>query len=365
FAFHLTGGAPVTEAMLTALAVLIVSCPCALGLATPLAIASGIRSGLENGIVFKTAAVFEEEADIDIVAFDKTGTLTSGRMHLLDEGSSPQALRYAALLEQYSSHPVAGPIAALTSDEARSRSVQNIRSCSTGLSGDIGGTRVWVGQPEWLEEKQFRFPAGLSAKVRRSRQQGRLPVGVGWDGEIRSILIVGDRLREDARKVIAGLRKEKKNVALITGDSEKAARAIREELEPDFLFTEARPESKSNIIQELRTFGRVAMVGDGSNDAPALAEADLGIAFGDLSAIAAESAQIVLPGERLAVVPRVFRAMRLTRNRIRQNLGWAFLYNIITIPLAIAGTINPLFAAGAMAASSLLVVGNSSRSMNI
>ncbi|SHG19557.1 Cu2+-exporting ATPase [Fodinibius roseus] len=365
FVFHLAGGTAVTDAMLAALAVLIVSCPCALGLATPLAIASGIRSGLENGIIFKTAAVFEEEAHIDIVAFDKTGTLTSGHMHLLDEGSSPQALRYAALLEQYSSHPVAKPIAALASADTSSHSLQNVRSCSTGLSGDIGATRVWVGQPEWLKEKQLRLPPDLRTKVSASREQGQLPVGVGWDGEIRSILIVGDRLREDAQSVISGLREEKKKIALITGDSERAARASREALGPDFLFTEARPESKSNIIKELRTFGRVAMVGDGSNDAPALAEADLGIAFGDLTAIAAESAQVVLPGDRLPVVPRVFRAMRLTRNRIRQNLGWAFLYNLITIPLAVAGTINPLFAAGAMAASSLLVVGNSSRDMPI
>ncbi|MDZ7771709.1 MAG: HAD-IC family P-type ATPase [Balneolaceae bacterium] len=151
----------------------------------------------------------------------------------------------------------------------------------------------------------------------------------------------------------------------MTGDSERASRRLADALQPDFLFSGARPESKTEILRKLKKFGTVAMIGDGSNDAPALAEADYGIAFGDLTAVAAESAQVVIPEPRLDRIFSVFRAIRLTRRRIRQNLAWAFLYNAVCIPLAVAGLINPLFAALAMAASSLLVVGNSARGMNL
>ncbi len=363
FAFHLLSGAAATEAMLSALAVLIVSCPCALGLATPLAIASGIGSALEHDIIFKTAAVFEENTDTDIVAFDKTGTLTTGKMQLLDTGSSSTALNYAAQLEQYASHPIAQPIASSVSNSADN--VRQFQSYSTGVKGEIAGTLIYVGQPEWLEEQQFQMEPELSTKVQESRNMGQIPVGVAWNNKVQSILAVGDSLRSEAREIISKLKKEGKKIALITGDSNKAAQAIQQRLQPDFLFTEARPESKSKIVQELQNLGNVAMVGDGSNDAPALANANIGIAFGDLTAIAAESAQIVIPNDRLQLISSAFKTIQQTRLRIRQNLSWAFLYNIITIPLAIAGTINPLFAAVAMAASSLLVVGNSSRKMNI
>lgn len=363
FFFHLLNGKPATGAMLSSLAVLIVSCPCALGLATPLAIASGIRSALEHDIIFKTAAVFEEKANNDIIAFDKTGTLTTGKMHLLDKGSNPEALRYAALLEQYSSHPIAKPIATSISDS--SNKIQHFQSYSTGVKGEIEGTIIYVGQPEWLKKQQFEIPPELHSEIQDSRNRGHIPVGVAWNNKVRSVLVVGDSLRAEAQDIVSQLKEEGKKVALITGDSNKAAEAIQKQIQPDFLFTEARPESKSNIIQELQNLGNVAMVGDGSNDAPALANANIGIAFGDLTAIAAESAQIVIPNDRLHLILATFKAIRQTRIRIRQNLGWAFLYNIITIPLAIAGTINPLFAAAAMATSSLLVVSNSSREMNI
>ncbi|TYP94068.1 Cu2+-exporting ATPase [Fodinibius salinus] len=363
FGYHLFSGSTATNAMLAALAVLIVSCPCALGLATPLAIASGMRTGLENDIIFKSAALFEEETEADIVAFDKTGTLTTGKMHLLDRGSNQQALEYAAGLETFSSHPVAAPIAELNSNNEIE--VQNFESFTSGVSGYIDDKKIYVGQPEWLEEQGIALNEFHSSKIEESRQQGNIPVGIGWDDNIRSILIVGDRLREEAPSVIASLQRQDKKIALITGDSSQAGEYIKKQLKPDFLFTEAKPESKSNIISNLRQMGIVAMAGDGSNDAPALAKADLGIAFGNLTAIAADSAQVVIPSSNLSLIPAAFTTIQKTKNRIRQNLGWAFLYNIITIPLAIAGIINPLFAAVAMAASSLLVVSNSSRKMEI
>ena len=363
FGYHLIAGASATEAMLASLAVLIVSCPCALGLATPLAIASGIRSGLKHEIIFKTAAIFEEKSDTQTVAFDKTGTLTTGQMHLLDEGNDKQSLHYAALLEQYSSHPIAYPIAAASQHEKKE--VTKFNSRSQGISGIIDGNQIYVGQPEWLKKEQFKFSDSQWVKINNAREQANVPVAVGWNGIIHSILVVGDQLRDLAPQIIENLQKSGKKVAVITGDSSKAGEAIRKKLKPDFLFTETRPDSKSNIIQELRKFGRIAMIGDGSNDAPALAQADLGVAFGNLTAIAAESAHVVIPREQLTLIPAAFKAINLTKNRIRQNLGWAFLYNIITIPLAIAGTINPLFAAVAMATSSLLVVSNSSRDMKL
>jgi Cu2+-exporting ATPase len=361
FSYHMISGATATESMLSSLAVLIVSCPCALGLATPLAIASGIRSGLEHDIIFKTAAVFEEQMDTATVAFDKTGTLTTGTMQLLDDGDHEQALRYAAQLEQYASHPIAEPIAAYKSNE---HGIEDFTSHSTGISGQVDGKRIFVGQPEWISN-QLHITENQWAKINASRNEGNVPVAVGWNGQVESILVVGDQIRPEASNIVKNLQAAGKKVAIITGDSKQAGDAIRRKLTPDFLFTETRPDSKSNIIEELRKFGRIAMIGDGSNDAPALAKADLGIAFGNLTAIAADSAHVVIPRERLSLIPAAFHAIKLTKNRIRQNLGWAFLYNIITIPLAIAGAINPLFAAVAMATSSLLVVGNSSRDMNL
>jgi len=362
FGYQLLGSTSATEALLSALAVLIVSCPCALGLATPLAIASGLKSGLEHNIIFKTAALFEQES-ADMVAFDKTGTLTTGTMHLIDKGTNNLALEYAAELEQLSSHPIAQPIA----KEAKQKieAINNFKSYSTGVSGEINGVGVFVGKPEWLSKIGFAIDSELLTTIEQKRSQGNIPVGVAWDGKVHSLLAVGDLLREDTLDAITTLKRDNKKIALITGDSKEAGEAMQQQLNTDFLFSEIRPESKSNIIRKLKKLGTVAMVGDGSNDAPALAEADLGIAFGDLTAIAAESAQVVIPEERLTLVPAVFEIIRNTKNRIHQNLGWAFLYNIITIPLAIAGVINPLFAALAMATSSLLVVSNSSRKMNI
>lgn len=363
FGYHLSAGTGMTDAMLASLAVLIVSCPCALGLATPLAIASGIRSGLQHEIIFKTASVFEEKSDTATVAFDKTGTLTTGQMHLLNEGTNKQALRYAALLEQFSAHPIAKPIA--TAYQTKKEKVTNFEDYSTGVSGKIDNINVYVGKPEWLEEKELRISESQWNKINESRHWGNVPVAIGWQGKVYSVLVVGDQLREDSEQIVKGLQQSRKKVAVITGDSKQAGEAIQQKLHPDFLFTETRPESKSNIIQELQKFGRIAMIGDGSNDAPALAQADLGIAFGDPTAIATESAPIVIARDHLPLIPAAFRVIKLTKNRIRQNLGWAFLYNIITIPLAIVGAINPLFAAVAMATSSLLVVGNSSRAMKI
>lgn len=363
FIIYLISGAAVISALLSALVVLIVSCPCALGLATPLAVASGLRDALENNIIFKTGAVFEEKNRIDIIAFDKTGTLTTGRMHLLDEGTSGQALGYARAIEQYSSHPVAKAIT--SGSRSTDLDVGQLQSSTQGVSAAVDGHTVYVGQPEWLTEQGFELNPRQSDTITSARKNGHVPTGVAWNGNVQSILVAGDQVREEAADFVAALRKQGRQIAIITGDRKEAARPIREQLEPDFLFTGARPQSKTEIIKKLKTFGIVAMIGDGSNDALALADADLGIAFGDLTAIAADSAQVVIPGDRLSRINMAFNVMDQTKKRIRQNLGWAFLYNATAIPLAIAGLINPLFAALAMAGSSLLVVSNSSRKMKL
>jgi Cu2+-exporting ATPase len=284
-------------------------------------------------------------------------------MHLLDKGTNKQALEYAALLEQYASHPIAEPIANAYSDN--NNKVQDFQTFPTGITGIIDDHRIFAGQPEWIGRKEFYISDVQWDKVEKSREKGHVPVAVAWDKQVQSILVVGDQLRTEAGELVSALKKEGKKVAIITGDSQLAGEAIQKQLQPDFLFTETQPDSKSNIIRELKKIGRVAMIGDGSNDAPALAQADLGVAFGNPTAIAAESAHIVIPNDRLQLIPAAFKAIRLTKSRIHQNLGWAFLYNIITIPLAIAGAINPLFAAAAMATSSLLVVSNSSRDMDL
>ncbi|MDX1672050.1 MAG: cation-translocating P-type ATPase, partial [Balneolaceae bacterium] len=360
-AYLLINGHPFNSSMLAGLSVLIVSCPCALGLATPMAVASGVREALENRIVIKDVSVLERGADIDIVALDKTGTLTTGSMQLLDRGEDEQALALAAAVERFAAHPAARAIA--ESVETNGYSVTEFDSFSTGVRALVDGKQVYAGEPDWVVSEGLKVSDQQQGKIDRCRRKARIPVAVGWDGEVRSILEVGDRLRPESKKALRELAKERK-VVLITGDSEAAAEQVREELGLKQVFANVRPEAKSEIIRNLRKSGSVAMIGDGSNDAPALAEADIGIAFGP-TALAADSADIVILDDRLERIFSAFSAADRTRIRIRQNLGWAFLYNVVAIPLAVAGMINPLFAALAMAGSSILVVINSSRSMKL
>ena len=358
--WHAWSGAGVTPALLTGLTVLIVSCPCALGLATPLAIASGVREALKRHVVIRDISVFERARAVETLAFDKTGTLTTGTMQLLD--ADDEVLSRARAVEQFSSHPVARAIAEAPGANGQEHTVADFRSHPRGVAARVDGARVLVGHPGWLEAEGFVVPNHLQQRAREAQQHARIPVAVGWDGAARGLLIVGDTLRPDWTQVLDRLRAEGHSIVILTGDSEAAAERLRRTDAVDQVFAEVRPEAKSAIIRRLRTRGPVAMVGDGSNDAPALAEADLGIAFGP-TALAADAADVVVTDSHLARVPAVFGLASAAHRRTRQNLGWAFLYNIIAVPLAIAGALNPLFAAIAMASSSLLVVANSSRPM--
>jgi len=355
-------GATVSGALLSGLTVLIVSCPCALGLATPLAVAAGTRAGLERRVVVKHAGAFEQAADLAVVAFDKTGTLTTGRMTVVDAAGEAEALRRGRAVEAWSAHPVGTAVA--DSGPVADVEVRDVETHPRGIAATVAGTRLFVGHPAAYRSRGGTVPAPLAERADAARENAQVPVVVGWEGRARGLFVVGDTIRPEADAVLERLH-ERENVRVVvcTGDHEGAVAPLRADPRIDTVFAEVRPEAKRALLQQWRSrepSGRVAMVGDGSNDAPALADADLGVAFGP-TALAADSADVVILDDDLTHLPEVLALARRTRRRIRQNLGWAFGYNAVAIPLALTGWLNPLAAALAMAASSLLVVGNSAR----
>jgi Cu2+-exporting ATPase len=357
-AWQTASGEGVTVALLTGLTVLVVSCPCALGLATPLAIAAGVRDGLADGIVVTDESVFETAPDVDVVAFDKTGTLTTGEMHLVDPGTEG-ARRRAAAVEQFASHPVGDAITDHTTPPDW-EVTEFERHPGRGVSARVEGEQVVVGHPALFASFDWRVPQRLESTVRGARERGLVPVLVGWDGRVEECLVAGDQPRLGWQAVVDDLG-ENRRIVVITGDDERAAKRFRDHDAVDDVFADVPPEAKAQVVDSVE--GTVAMVGDGTNDAPALAAADLGIALEGGGALATDAADAVVTTNELTTVPTVFEVTTGTRRRIRQNLGWAFCYNAVAVPVAVAGLLNPLVAAVAMAASSLLVVGNSSRSI--
>ncbi|MBX0302175.1 heavy metal translocating P-type ATPase [Haloarcula salinisoli] len=356
---HLVGGAAPTDALLTGLAVLVVSCPCALGLATPLATAAGVRAALDEGVVVTDGSAFETASEVDVVAFDKTGTLTTGAMWLV-ERPDDDALWRAAAVEQFADHPLATAIteAAQPSDTA----VEDVEHHpGRGVSGTIDGERVVVGTPSLLADEGLSVPERLVERCGRARADGQIPALVGWDGRARDVVVGGDQHREEWETVVESL--SPREVVVITGDGPEAAAPFERHDAVDEVFAGVPPDAKAEVVERLQSRGTVAMVGDGTNDAPALGTADLGIALSSGTALAADAAEAVVTTGDLGAVPRVFELTTRTRRRIRENLAWAFCYNAVALPLALLGLLNPLFAALAMTASSLLVVANSARSL--
>ncbi|MDY6764196.1 MAG: HAD-IC family P-type ATPase [Halobacteria archaeon] len=351
-----------TSAFLIGLTVLIVSCPCALGLATPLAIASGVRESLAKGIVIRDESLFERSGkdEAEVIALDKTGTLSTGEMTVIEACASDEAMRKAASVEQMSNHPVAEAITDHTSPTRTE--VEDFENHRKGVTGLVNGEEVVVGHMDLFEKIGWDIPADLKERFVEAREKAVIPVLVGWSDEARDIALVGDKPRQDWSGFVDEVSKRADEIVIITGDSDKAAERFREHPEVDEVFAEVPPEAKAEVVRRLRSKGSVTMVGDGNNDAPALAAADLGVAMGK-NALTADSADVVVTSEDLFDVIDVLRIAGKTRLRIKQNLGWAFLYNVVAIPLAIFGIINPFFAAIAMSASSLIVVANSSRSM--
>ncbi|MCP5087799.1 MAG: cation-translocating P-type ATPase [Rhodobacteraceae bacterium] len=350
-----TSGSGLREAMLVGLATLIVSCPCTFGLAMPLATAAGLSAALKRGIILTSSDIFERPREFDTVIFDKTGTLSTGDMTVTTSVAPPEAIARAAAVERLSSHPIAKAISRL--DQSLEAS-DGEHHPGRGIVASVNGLRVAVGSRTLFSILGWEIPESLCAKFPDAATNGGVKSYVGWDSMAHGAFLTSDTEREDWRDVVALIGDNAKTVLLSGAEHPSGYEAAFDEV-----HLGVPPEAKAAIVRHCSKDGAVAMIGDGSNDAPALAEADLSIAFGAPTALAAEAADIIIPGEKL---PKIFDALSLvaaTQVRIRQNLGWALLYNATAIPLALLGFLNPLFAALAMSSSSLLVVWNSSRAL--
>ena len=352
-------------AVTAAVAVLIIACPCALGLATPVALMVGTGRAAQEGILVKGVEALERTRDIDVVVFDKTGTLTEGRMAVVAttpaEGTDPETLhRRAAAVEAASEHPIGKAIAALVPDPPAATGFEAL--AGHGVRADVDGTTVWVGSRKLMAEAGLVVDAALEEAMAEAEAQGRTAVLVGWDGAARGTVAVADQIKADAADAVAALHAKGLQVALLTGDNARTAEAVGAAVGVDRVLAEVLPDAKQAEIRRLQDEGLVvAMVGDGVNDAPALTQADLGIALGTGTDVALEAADMTLMREELSLVPRAIDLAHRIERTIRQNLGWAFGYNTLAIPVAAAGLLNPAIAGAAMAASSVSVVLNSLR----
>jgi Cu+-exporting ATPase len=358
-----------TAAFTAAVAVLIIACPCALGLATPTALMVGTGRGAQLGILIKGPEVLESTKRIDTIVLDKTGTVTTGRMTLLDvvaaEGTTvADVLRLAGSLEDASEHPIAAAIAA----GARQRGIAlaPVESFANteglGVQGVVDGHAVVVGRERFLTEWALHPDAELLAARDAAESAGRTPVFVGWDGAPRGLLVVADGIKNTSAEAVAGMKALGLRPLLLTGDNERAARAVAAEVGIDEVIAEVLPSQKVDVIRRLQAEGRVvAMVGDGVNDAAALAAADLGLAMGTGTDAAIEASDLTLVRGDLRAAVDAIRLARRTLGTIKGNLFWAFAYNIAALPIAAAGLLNPMLAGAAMAVSSVFVVTNSLR----
>ena len=360
-------------ALARGISVLVISCPCALGLATPVAIMVGNGLGARNGILFKTAASLEAAGRTQIVALDKTGTITSGEPRVTDilpagGVSESELLTLAASLEQKSEHPLAKAVLAYAETETIAcPDVTDFAALpGNGLSARLDGMEIYGGNAEFIATKAS-VPAELRAEAARLAAEGKTPLFFGGAGRLMGVIAVADTLKEDSPRAIRELQNMGIRVVMLTGDNQRTADAIGRQAGVDEVIAGVLPDGKEAVIRRLQESGKVAMVGDGINDAPALTRADTGIAIGAGTDVAIDAADVVLMNSRLSDVPAAIRLSRATLRNIHENLFWAFIYNIIGIPLA-AGvfipfglTLNPMFGAAAMSLSSFCVVSNALR----
>lgn len=361
-------GADPSMAFTAAVAVLIIACPCALGLATPTALLVGTGRGAQLGILIKGPEILESTRAVDTVVLDKTGTVTSGRMSVTEVIAAPgietdRLLELAAAVEDASEHPLGRAVMEAARAFAPHPPVESFRAWpGKGASGVVEGHAVIVGRPELLAEWSVRLGPELEAAVARAEQHGATPVAVAWDGTARGVLLVTDTIRPSSREAIERLRALGLEPVLLTGDHEAVARDVAAQVGIEKVIARVLPTQKVAEITALQARGRVvAMVGDGVNDAAALAQADLGIAMGSGTDAAIEASDLTLVRSDLRGVVDAIRLSRATLRTIRGNLFWAFAYNVAAIPLAALGLLNPMIAGAAMAASSVFVVGNSLR----
>ncbi|MEA2248360.1 MAG: P-type Cu+ transporter [Solirubrobacteraceae bacterium] len=368
-AFWIGTGEDLAFAFTAAVAVLIIACPCALGLATPTALLVGTGRGAQLGLLIKGPEVLEATRTVDTILLDKTGTVTTGRMSLVDvipaEGvGRADVLRFAGALEDASEHPIGRAIARSAREElGRLPAVERFANREgLGVEGVVDGHEAQAGRPPLMAGRGLLIPPGLADAAQAAEARGRTAVVAAWDGEVRGVLVVADTVKPTSAEAVASLRALAIEPVLVTGDNEATARAVAAEAGIDHVIAGVLPEGKADVVRRLQAEGRVvAMVGDGVNDAPALAAADLGLSIGTGTDVAIEASDLTLVSGDLRAAADAIRLSRATLRTIKQNLGWAFGYNVAALPLAAAGLLNPVLAGAAMALSSVSVVANALR----
>ncbi|MCG7308025.1 heavy metal translocating P-type ATPase [Brachybacterium sp. ACRRE] len=365
----LGAGFPVAAAFTAAVSVLVIACPCALGLATPTALLVGTGRGAQMGVLIKGPEVLESTRKVDTVVLDKTGTVTAGKMTLIDAITEPgvdraELLRLAGALENASEHPIAQAIATGAADEVGTlpplEDFANVEG--KGVQGIVEGTSVVVGRESLLADWSQKLSTEVAEAKVAAENEGKTVVAVGWDGKARGVLVVADTVKPTSAEAIRGLKELGLTPVLLTGDNDAVARQIAAEVGIDEVIAEVLPKDKVDVVARLQGEGKVvAMVGDGVNDAPALAQADLGLAMGTGTDVAIEASDITLVRGDLRAAVDAIRLSRKTLSTIKTNLFWAFAYNVAAIPVAALGMLNPMLAGAAMAFSSVFVVGNSLR----
>jgi Cu+-exporting ATPase len=367
--FWVGTGAGLPAAFTAAVAVLIIACPCALGLATPTALMVGTGRGAQLGILIKGPEVLESTRRVDTVVLDKTGTVTAGRMTLLDvvpaAGEDPsRVLRLAGGLEAASEHPIASAVARAAAERGGSlppvTRFANVEGL--GVTGVVDGVDVVAGRRRLLADRVAPLTGDLERAAADAEAQGRTAIAVGWEGAVRGVLVVADAIKESSADAVRRLRELGLTPILLTGDNGTVARSVAAAVGIDQVVAEVLPQGKVDVVRRLQAEGRtVAMVGDGVNDAAALAQADLGLAMGTGTDVAIEASDLTLVRGDLRVAADAIRLARRTLGIIKGNLFWAFAYNVAALPLAAAGLLNPMIAGAAMAFSSVFVVTNSLR----
>ena len=367
--FWLGSGEGATYALTAAVAVLIVACPCALGLATPTALLVGTGRGAQLGLLIKGPEILESTREVDTIVLDKTGTVTSGEMSVREVVTArgtdeDEALRLIGALENGSEHPIARAVAAEASQRLGSLPDPEgfANNEGLGVEGIVADRYVLVGRPQLLADRELAMPAELETALAAAADRGETAVAAGWDGEVRAVIAVADTIKPTSAEAIGRLRELGLRPILLTGDNRRTAESVAAEVGIAEVIAEVLPAEKAGVIARLQAEGRtVAMVGDGVNDAPALASADLGLAIGTGTDVAIEASDLTLVSGDLRAAADAIRLSRRTLATIKGNLFWAFAYNVAALPLAMSGFLNPLIAAAAMALSSIFVVSNSLR----
>ena len=364
FGWWIAGNFP--QGLLSFIAVLIISCPCALGIATPAALMVGVGRGAEAGILIRSGEYLERAQKLTTVVFDKTGTLTKGEPSVTDilgfSESEEKVLLYAAIAEKGSEHPLGEAI--LKAAKMKGLDIPDIDTFEAvpghGVKAGYKGGTVLLGNRKMMEKNGIAVAESLEEKLKKLEEQGKTAMIVSKEGVIAGVIAVADTIKEHSKAAVSALKKEGIEVIMLTGDNERTAKAVAKDIGIDNIIANVLPNEKASVIKGLQAAGKVvAMVGDGINDAPALAQADIGIAIGSGSDVAKETGGIILVKDDVRDVVAGIRLSKATMRKIKQNLFWAFIYNTVGIPIAALGYLNPIIAAAAMALSSLSVVGNS------